>query len=131
MSVSVIAKSGGSQGALQINGVDSVVFDSTGIIAGVNQLGVGQTWQNVTGSRVAGTTYYNSTSKPIFVFVSTANPQGANYSMSAIISGITVGSQQGYSPSGNLGLNVSFVVPVGAAYSITTTGSVGTWTELR
>ena len=33
-------------------------------------IGVGQTWQNVSGSRVAGTSYQNTTGKPIQVAVS-------------------------------------------------------------
>lgn len=35
MSASIYAKSNGTQAALQINGVDSIVFDSTGVVSGV------------------------------------------------------------------------------------------------
>jgi hypothetical protein len=33
----------------------------------MSSVGYGQTWQDVTGSRTAGTTYYNTTGKPIQV----------------------------------------------------------------
>lgn len=36
MTTSIVSKSSGTQGALQVNGVDSVVFDSTGIDSGLN-----------------------------------------------------------------------------------------------
>jgi len=80
--------------ALSVNGIDAVTFDTTGITAGVPAattaeiqagtitnkfvnpanagalaLGVGQTWQNVKGSRALATTYYNTTGKPITVNV--------------------------------------------------------------
>ena len=35
----------------------------------LSEIGVGQTWQDVSGSRSDGVTYTNSTGKPIFVFV--------------------------------------------------------------
>jgi hypothetical protein len=36
-------------------------------LSAMSSLGYGQTWQSVTGSRAAGTTYYNTTGKPIIV----------------------------------------------------------------
>ena len=38
--------------------------------ADLKEIGVGQTWQDVTASRVAGITYTNSTGKPISVSIS-------------------------------------------------------------
>jgi hypothetical protein len=38
-------------------------------IAALSSLGYGQTDQDLTGSRSVGTTYYNTTGKPIFVFI--------------------------------------------------------------
>ena len=42
MTISVYAKPSGTQGALQLNGVDAVVYDSTGIVSGVNKSAVSQ-----------------------------------------------------------------------------------------
>lgn len=42
MTTSIVSKAGGTQGSLQINGVDSIVFDSTGIVSGVNKSAVTQ-----------------------------------------------------------------------------------------
>jgi hypothetical protein len=42
MTTSIVSKAGGTQGSLQINGVDSIVFDSTGVISGVNKSAVTQ-----------------------------------------------------------------------------------------
>ena len=38
-------------------------------VTAMSSLGYGQTWQNVTGSRTVGTTYYNTTGRPIGVSV--------------------------------------------------------------
>ena len=42
MTTSIVSKVGGTQGSLQVNGVDSIVFDSTGIVSGVNKSAVTQ-----------------------------------------------------------------------------------------
>jgi ABC-type Fe3+ transport system substrate-binding protein len=82
-------------------------------------LGVAQTWQNLTASRVFGATYTNSTTKPIFVMVGpsiTAN-------LTVTISG-GVGAAMPY--------NTSFIVPPGGIYSVTSSaGTVFAWNELR
>lgn len=45
----------------------------------VESIGVGQTWQDVTGSRVIGTTYTNTTGKPIMVAITiTQTSQGTS-----------------------------------------------------
>lgn len=41
--------------------------------ADLKEIGVGQTWQDVTVSRVAGTTYTNSTGKPIMIAIQAIN----------------------------------------------------------
>ena len=97
-----------------------------------NLLGAGQTYQNVTSSRALGTTYNNSTSKPIFVSVSTSNTQGINVTLLGNVNGAVVQGAQGYSASGNLGLVVGFLVPVGATYSVAAVnGTLSLWSELR
>jgi len=86
-------------------------------LAAMSSLGYGQTFQDVSASRAVGTTYYNTTGKPIFVnYVSTAF---ANCTL--MIGGVSVGS---------ITAPVSFVVPPSQSYSITST-TLQKWTELR
>ena len=86
-------------------------------LAAMSSLGYGQTFQDVSASRAVGTTYYNTTGKPIFVnYVATAF---ANVTL--MIGGVSVGS---------ITAPVSFVVPPSQSYSITTT-TLQKWTEIR
>lgn len=86
-------------------------------LAAMSSLGYGQTFQDVSASRAVGTTYYNTTGKPIFVnYISTAF---ANCTL--MIGGVSVGS---------ITAPVSFVVPPSQSYSITTT-VLQKWTEIR
>ena len=94
-------------------------------------IGISQTWQDVTGSRALGTTYTNSTGKPIMVAVSLQVNGAFNFS-SATVGGVTV-AQFGSSDSQNTDRNtVSFIVPNSTNYSITGAGAgLLTWAELR
>jgi hypothetical protein len=91
-------------------------------------VGYGQTYQDVLGSRALGTTYYNTTGKPIIVVVSGTN--GTSYVYTPTVNGLGL-STNGW--DGNSRTNVSFVVPVGASYSVAVsgTGTLNTWRELR
>ena len=85
-------------------------------------LGVGQTWQNVTASRSAGVTYTNTTGKPIMVFLGTGETRSSTvgYNSSAVIyvDNIIVASAT------NNNLNVaSGGVPVSSAQTIVPSGS--------
>lgn len=87
----------------------------------MQSLGYGQTWQNVTGSRAAGTTYYNTTGKPITVKVVAGTSLG----------GVTVG---GVAVTSGISTNVitdTFIVPAGMPYSIGTLTGGFNWLELR
>ena len=79
--------------------------------------GVGQTWQDVKANRVTGTTYVNTTGKPILVLVNT------NYGTS-IVDGVTL-RYIGIDSEGDW----SFIVPSGSTYSVT--GGIQSWAELR
>ena len=108
---------------------------TTGTVALTSQIvgvGIGQTWTDVTASRAAGTTYTNSTGKPIVVSI------GGSQSGSYTILTITVGGVTAASWALNLasyGATVGFltaVVPNGTTYSYTiTTGYLAYWSELR
>ena len=92
-------------------------------------LGVNQTWQAPT--RAIGTTYTNSTGKPIMVAI-TATCDVASTVQGLVIAGTTI-----YAAAvavANTGCGISLLVPDGATY-VTTTNSgtltLVTWRELR
>ena len=88
-------------------------------ITAMSSIGFGQTWQVVTGSRASGTTYYNTTGKPIFVSVCSSGAPVPT----VIVDGVTIITTAA-------GLNfVAFLVPAWASYSVSTT--VALWSELR
>lgn len=96
-------------------------------ISDINQnIGVGQTWQNVSGSRALATTYTNSTGRPILVSVA-LGVGAAGQSVTATVSGVTVVS----APSAGFTLPFSFIVPNGGTYSVTATSGFTSWSELR
>jgi hypothetical protein len=86
-------------------------------------LGIGQTYQDVTGSRTSGTSYTNSTSKPILVYVGAGSG-----SIVPVIGGVTLPSTA--SANGNTQITTSFVVPPSTTYSVTASG-LASWIELR
>jgi hypothetical protein len=103
----------------------TVAIDDLAKTADLKEIGVGQTWQNVSGSRTSGTTYTNSTGKPIMVSVT------ANNAISSII--LTVGGVQACmdsDASANVNMNVMAIVPNGASYSVNTS-TISNWVELR
>jgi hypothetical protein len=89
-------------------------------LTAMSSLGYGQTWQNVFGSRTSGTTYYNTTGKPITVAVS-----DQTFITNFTVNGITIAA--------TASTNVAFataVVPAGGSYSCTA-GTLTRWLELR
>lgn len=97
-------------------------------LAAMSSLGYGQVWQDVTGSRAGGTTYYNTTGKPIFVHVSpNAN---VSSSLSFAVNGVVTWTM---SASGsNTAFPLVSIVPPGGSYVATFTGTTLVyWAELR
>ncbi len=91
-------------------------------------LGVDQTWQDVTSSRAAGTTYTNSTGKPIQVFISMGTSAGGSYTIT--IGGLSLGGSM--SVPNNIGSSTSFIVPNNTTYVLTlSSATLSKWTELR
>jgi hypothetical protein len=118
----------------------NTVFTATGVGSGTgtatvntwasasdSAVGVGQTWQNVTASRVVGTTYTNSTGKPILILFMAASAT-ANCTYRLIVDGVELVAN--IFPTFNQ--TISYIVPTGSTYSITmTNGIIGKWMELR
>lgn len=98
-------------------------------LASLSSLGYGQTWQDVTGSRALGTTYYNTTGKPITVFTRMSSTVATDPRL--FVGAITL-----YGTGGNSGVSLSVIgiVPPGSAYASSVAGGTGTlinWYELR
>ena len=129
--ISLIKKDGTSAGVINSDGL----FNNTLTSANTNQaltaaqgkvlqdnklatsaaFGIGQIWQNVTSGRTLGTTYTNSTGKPIGIFVSTSTNQ--NGYLTATVGGVVVGTSN-MSYFNNSSCQLFFIVPPGATYKI-------------
>ena len=89
-------------------------------------------WQNVTGSRVAGVTYMNSNDKPIMLCVVPSMGSNSNFSFSVdgvvVGAGVTAGGVTTYRY-----IPFTVIVPAGSQYLVTVGGNtaINSWTELR
>lgn len=146
-SVTGIVKSSGTTRSAAVAGTDYVPPSGTGAtgswgisITGnaanaTNAIGgptSGQTWQNVYASRAAGTTYTNSTGKPIEVSITTNSNGSAGNDARCYVDAINV-SWYGINSGANAATQQVFVVPNGSTYRVTISGgmSVNLWAELR
>ena len=101
-------------------------------LAALGSLGYSQQLLDYHASRAAGTTYYNTTGKPIFIAVSISSSIAGtircNINGSFNILGTSLQS------SGSATVAVSCIIPPGSSYNVTVdTGStsVSVWAELR
>jgi hypothetical protein len=95
-------------------------------------IGVNQTWQDVTASRAIGTTYTNSTGKPIIVALTYTNSAGTSV-QGLTINGVVVYAS-GVTTATVSGAGFALIVPNGATYvTVSNSGTMTkvTWTELR
>lgn len=98
-------------------------------VAASPSVGVDQTWQDVTASRASGTTYTNTTGKPIQITVTVSNSSGTHtVALGAVTYKIgSTGTTGGSSVASN-------VIPDGTTYSVTVGGggaAITKWLELR
>jgi len=117
-----------------VNGNIVTTGDSGTITQGMlataaSSIGVGQTWQGP--SRAIGTTYTNSTGKPIMVAITATCTSGNT------VQGLTINGVAVYAGSVNvntLASGFALIVPDGATYVTLTNGGTLTlvsWLELR
>ena len=114
-------------GAVQLNNTLTSVSTSQALTAAQGKalndkmLGVGQTWQDVKGSRSVGVTYTNNTGRPIQVMIN------LNFGQSGfiVLGGIELPMADGDGYS-----FFNFIVPDGSTYRING-GSITSWVELR
>lgn len=116
--------------AITLDGTSGVTYPS-GTTATAAGVGDGQTWQSVTGSRAISTTYYNTTGKPIYVYITGAANITGYFIMQ--INGVTMANSQQAYTNGTY-LTIAMIVPPGASYSAVSGGgsaSIVQWSELR
>lgn len=90
--------------------------------------GIGQTVQDVTASRALGTTYTNSTGKPILISVTVAGAND-NKTTTLTVDGVAAASVINSKQYGQA-KNICYVIPPSSTYSVV--GSpISLWTELR
>ena len=94
--------------------------------------GVGQTWQDVSGSRAKGVIYTNNTGKPIEVAIKVAYADDDG-GLAVTVGGVDIGKVQGNAPSGTgyWQTTLNFTVPNITTYSVSGGSSVIGWVELR
>lgn len=99
-----------------------VVPDKSFTVAGTDEvIGVNQTWQDVTASRFAGTTYTNSTGKPKTIYVIS--------NTSTLVTIALNGNLVAESSATSAGRTTCvLIVPNGSTYSVT--GAFTKWSEL-
>jgi hypothetical protein len=95
-------------------------------ITAMGSIGYGQTWQDVSGSRAINTTYYNTTGKPIQLFVTSVYGSGSGFiQVNGLIAALLVGNNANPFSCANC------IVPPGASYTTVNVTSFTNWTELR
>ena len=100
-----------------------------GKVLGDRDFGVGQTWQDVTGSRSAGVTYTNNTGKPIMAIVS-VNDSGVVSPITVIVGGVAIINVEDLGALGTT--TMTFVIPIGATYRFNSNSNpIRSWVELR
>jgi len=124
--IQVPAVADGTLSISRESGTAVATVDATGKVAFP---GNAQTWQDVKASRVAGTTYTNTTGQPITAMVSLTT--ATNAAAQATIAGLIA---YGTGSTSGVVTAITFMVPAGATYSCTSsagTPTIATWLELR
>ena len=110
----------------------AVTPSNAALIAQSTDLGVGQTWQDFTGSRSSGVTYTNNTGKPIMISVIAT---GRDAKVTIYVGYVLVVMQTDtYDTTSNTSTG-STIVPAGATYTVISANKWGvnvtSWAELR
>jgi hypothetical protein len=114
----------------------TLIYDGAAWVqaAGNNSIGYGQSWQNLNASRAFGTTYYNTTGKPIQVVVTAAAITAASWDVKLVVNGVTL-PQGGATSSNSAWVQISAIIPPGASYLVSSTNATlqptTGWSELR
>ena len=105
-------------------------------VSSMGGIGYGQTWQSVTASRAFGTTYHNTTGKPIQISVTGVGTVSASSTqMSCVVNGVAAAFSGTILGTGGIvyGSYISVIVPPNASYLCSNDGqcALASWSELR
>ncbi len=107
---------------------DTGTVSSTMLATAASSIGVGQTWQSVTGSRALSTTYTNSTGKPIQLYIVCS--AGSSNGAGVTINGTT--PAQVYTNVAGGRVVLFPIIPNGATYLLgDASATIQSWWELR
>lgn len=99
--------------------------------ADLKEIGVGQTWQNVTASRAVGVTYTNTTGKPIQVSIDLI-PNSVSSNFTVNVNGIIAAKSSNFTNGYSNCASCYVVIPNNATYILSgATFTIGLWSELR
>ena len=109
--------------------LNDAAVTSAKMATAVQPIGVGQTWQNMFASRAAGTTYTNTTGRPIQIVVgATSTVQFVIFEME--INGLsTLFGRSVFNGSSSFA-SITATIPHNTTYRLVT-GNINTWIELR
>lgn len=98
--------------------------------AALGAIGVGQTWQNLIGSRSVGVTYTNTTGRPISVYA--YSNAGPNLTITLTVGGVVVSSYSTAGSGVSSQASVTGIVPDNTTYVVALSGvTLAAWSELR
>ena len=95
--------------------------------------GIGQNYSNVTASRVSGTTYTNSTTRPIMLSIAVVDSGGTGTGAVTLYVNSSIAIRLDDLAGGSAGyVQIVAVVPAGQTYKLDAQGNLITfWSELR
>ena len=99
-------------------------------LTAMGSIGYGQTWQDLTASRVLLTNYYNTTSKPIFLSIQ-IGAFGNTADALLLLNGVIISRQFGGIVGGSFSFTIQGIVPVGQYYNAQSAQAIVKWSELR
>jgi len=123
-----------------VSAVQDGVIVQADLATAILPLGVGQTWQNMTGvgGRALGATITNTTGRPIQVSVRCGSSANSSNQVGLTIDSILVAtattSESNGAAYGGSAQTLTGVVPAGSTYGVANTAGTSTitaWVELR
>ena len=128
-----------TQGAVVLNNTltststNQALTAAQGKVLNDTAFGVGQTWQAVTASRVSGTTYTNSSTRPIMLSIAVRDNSSVSGAYVALYVNSSIAIRLDDLAGGGYGyIQIVAVVPTGQTYKLDATGNPITfWGELR
>ena len=147
--ISLIKKDGTSAGMINASGLFNNTLTSTNTNQALtaaqgkvlkdsldttiaSSFGVGQTWQNMTASRVVGTTYTNTSGRPIMVSVQGTPSGSTSFQIALRVNDSVVFSDSGWDNNERLPTGVVTMVMNGDSYSVSVNKfNMTSWWELR